>query len=104
MLLPRARPVVSVVRDLETILTPLDEKGRGLLVDPLCRGNCTQDGNCPEHIGSGDREPGPCPVTGTERFFSQPWPQKLPLSPHQLPSPCPLSSARRSHHVLLLGD
>lgn len=30
MLLPRARPVVSVVRDLETILTPLDEKGRGL--------------------------------------------------------------------------
>lgn len=39
MLIPRAKPVASVLGDLKTILTPEDEKGRGLLVDPLFKRN-----------------------------------------------------------------
>jgi hypothetical protein len=45
----RAQPVASVVKDLKSILVPEDEKGRGLLVDPLCRGSCTQK-TAPPHI------------------------------------------------------
>lgn len=82
---PWAKPVVSVVRDLKSILTPEDEKERGLLMDPLCRGSCTQTDNCPGHTGSRDRELGPYLVTGTVEF-SPSFGLRCRPSPHQLPS------------------
>lgn len=82
---PRAKPVVSVVRDLKSILTPEDEKGRGLLLYPLCRGSCIQTDNYPGHTGSRDRELGPYLVIGTVDF-SLSFGLRCCPSPHQLPS------------------
>lgn len=54
MLIPRAKPVASVLRDLKTILTPEDEKGRG----PPCRSTLRKELNTERKLAPNIQEVG----------------------------------------------